>query len=275
MRRAFPALLSVGLLVLGAIVFALPSMAGDGKHYLPLALRQVTPTPTPTSTATLTPTFTATTTPTHTSTLTPTPTATHTPTLTVTPTVTPFPTLALLLFDDFSDPRSGWSTHSGLDYVSKYEDGELSIFVYDEYGVGISVRDFKCIKCRIEVDAYEDWLWSGGTYGFFFGASDDAKNFYLFMVSERGLYSLWKFEKGKDATRLVPWTESEHVSAISNSLRVDWSKGKIELWANDGWLTTVLDSSIGREGLIGLVVIAVGEGLVETHFEEVRVYRLP
>jgi hypothetical protein len=204
----------------------------------------------------LAPTATRTFTPTPTPTVTQTPTATATPTPTSTPTPTATPTLdpSVLLFDDFSDPESGWDTGSSSNGSQEYIGGEFNMDIKTKGFCFWSTPRRTYEDVIIEVDAHRLSGSADNEYGVICRYVD-GDNFYYLAISTDGYYNIGKMSQGEwlplgdgtigsNDTAILGGTDVNHIKATCEG-------DSLSLEANGILLMTTTDKEIAN-GDVGM-----------------------
>jgi hypothetical protein len=175
------------------------------------------------------------------------------------------------LFDDFSDPNSGWPVADEEEYTSSYTDGEYRFYIKQADTGGYSYHPtFRCVDCDIQVDVRSASA-IFGLYGVAFGVTEAQDAGYLFGIGfdetgQRGYYELWKGVGDLPDDPL--WSEaSDHIrsSQSTNTLRVQRIGVDIRLYVNGHHLVTVPDDE-----LIGNFGVGLAAGSEETPGADVR-----
>jgi hypothetical protein len=163
------------------------------------------------------------------------------------------------LFDDFSDPNSGWPTADEEEYASSYTDGEYRFVVKQSESGGYSYHPtFRAVDYEIEVDVHFASP-VVGVYGLAFGVTEAQDAGYLFDIrfdesGQRGYYEFWKAIE--DLPDDPVWTAaSDHIRGgqNTNTMRVERVGEDIRLYVNGHLLVALADDElIGNFG-VGLV----------------------
>lgn len=224
----------------------------------------------------LAPTSTRTFTPTPTSTKMPTPTSTATPTATPTPTSTPTPTIdpAVLFFDDFSDPDSGWNEFSRADGSVEYADGEytVSIKTPDQCFWSTPLRNYSDVI--IEVDAYEQKGTTDNEYGVVCRMLD-SDNFYYLAITSEGYYIIGKQSNGEWVYLLdgeYQFNEAIKGDESVNHIKATCEENTFSLEANGTPLVSITDPGI-RTGDVGVYACAFSSPGATINFDNYIVTR--
>jgi hypothetical protein len=178
------------------------------------------------------------------------------------------------LFDDFSDPSSGWPTADEEEYASSYTDGEYRFLVKQVESGGYSYHPtFRAVDCEIQVDVRFGSP-NIGVYGLAFGVTEAQDAGYLFDIRfdfERGRYywELWKaIEDLPDDPLVSGPADSIRGGQSKNTLRVERIGEDILLYANGQLLMQPIpdDELIGNFG-VGLVAGAEDVPNVDVRFD--------
>jgi hypothetical protein len=193
----------------------------------------------------------------------------------MTPEVKPPVTSPQLVYeDDFSNPKSGWTQASGEEGESYYKDGEFHGIVnkWDWAGWQYNRNAGRFGDFTIEEDMRLVNGPSNSSYGLIFRCQDD-NDFYRFLISANGNYLVGTKLDGK-WTELQKWTMSEYVGKgnSTNHLKVVCKGSHIQVYVNEHYLTTVIDTSFA-EGYIG-GIIDTPEPNTHVAFDNLKVYSL-
>jgi hypothetical protein len=184
------------------------------------------------------------------------------------PKASPTPTATNSVFDDFSDPGSGWSQEDTVEYLRGYADGEYRVLVKEpNMGAGAVCPRFRCTNCSLEVDA----RYATGNYyayGLTFGVTDDEESSYFFLVYEEGYYAIWKMIGGQFEA-IIDYTASEYIrrGQSTNRLRVVRVGQEIRTFINGHHIITVPDNTIMGSLRVGLVAGASDLPNVDVRFD--------
>ncbi len=184
------------------------------------------------------------------------------------PRPSPTPTGTNSIFDNFSDPNSGWPQEDTVDYLSGYVDGEYRILVREPNSAGgAPCPRFRCTDCSLEVDArYATNNYYA--YGLTFGITDDDESAYFFLVYEEGYYAIWTMIGG-EFEPIIDYTASEHIrrGQSTNRLRVVRVGQEIRAFINGHHIITVPDDTIMGSLRVGLVAGATDLPNVDVRFD--------
>jgi hypothetical protein len=183
------------------------------------------------------------------------------------------PTSGNILYEDtFGNPSTGWLEVSGDRYETGYTNGEyyISLKKPDSYAITVksdpgSLRDFS-----LETDARLASGTSDTSYGLVFRCQD-MDNYYCFVISGDGYYSIKKRVKG-GWINLQKKTISDIIKQgnVSNKIKVTCKGSRIDAYINDSFLTTVIDDSY-TSGYIGVIADSFWSN-GRAVFDYVRVY---
>ncbi len=153
--------------------------------------------------------------------------------------------------DDFSSSRSGWPSGGDQDYRVGYAAGAYSIQVKSEKILAWATHDTQFTDGEITVEAWVVDSVGDGEYGVIC-RYQDADNFYFFLISEDGYFSIQKFEKNKQQI-LFDWERLTGLDpARPNHITAICVGNELQLAVNDYILATVYDDSF-QSGYIGLI----------------------
>lgn len=169
-----------------------------------------------------------------------------------TPTTDPNATPAAIFSDDFSNPATGWGVLRAEKRVVEYLDGEYHIW---QGATGQILRSLHGPHFAERFDLSADARSAGGaptdgSYGLAFGRydSESSYDYYFFNLrpGERA-YALGRYKPGEES-QIVTWTESSaiRIGGATNRLRVVSISGKLDLYVNDTFLTTVPETAPAR-----------------------------
>jgi hypothetical protein len=183
------------------------------------------------------------------------------------PPVTPAPTVtsaprsedeASILRDDFSDPGSGWARLEEEGSIMDYDGGGYRILVNQPETTYWTVAGLEFADVSLEVDA-EKIAGADDNYFGLICRYRDEDNFYIFLVSSDGYFSIGKFKGGEylviDEEAGQGYSQSIHQGTTTNRLRADCTGPTLSLFANGTRLATVEDQDF-PSGDVGLAATA-------------------
>ena len=184
----------------------------------------------------------------------------------------------LLFYDDFSDPKSGWTLVSdNEDYKCGYQPREDPW-----YSISIFVPDWAAMAWRpessyddFEVDANAGCVAADppGEFGLLF-RMQDGTNFYCFSVSNQGYWRLRKMVSGTwQAILASTYSDAIATGDHWNYLGVVCSGPNITLSVNDTEVGQVSDSTFAS-GWVGLMGGSFETGDVQMVFDDLAVWSL-
>ncbi|MEX2143012.1 MAG: serine protease [Anaerolineales bacterium] len=158
---------------------------------------------------------------------------------------------ASVIFDDFSDPASGWVEDTNSDSSLYYEQGRYFMGVNPNQYYVYSVLPDDYSNILVFVDVNIEQPAHDGDIGILCRYVDQ-DNFYALEVSEDGYYSIWKRVNG-EVTYLVEWTSSTLVPIDSSPFLISASchGAQLAVGINGEILVSITDTdlTIGRVGL--------------------------
>lgn len=195
----------------------------------------------------------------------------------------------LLYEDDFSTASSGFGNIDTADYIAGYEDGEYHIRVktpfFSTWRLNTEAGSLTDFALEIDARLIDGYVLN--SYGVIFRAADN-NNFYCFIVSGYGSYRIQKVLDGK-WSQLTVEKQSPNIPNLTmnllnkeggkaNHLKVICKGAKIDVYANDSLLTTIMNESF-TSGYCGLIVNSNESPLRETTesnthvaFDDLKVY---
>ncbi|UCC65414.1 MAG: DUF1080 domain-containing protein, partial [Anaerolineae bacterium] len=175
-----------------------------------------------------------------------------------------------LLFDDFSDPASGWAEESDEERVQGYRDGAYFISVTAADWIVWDTAGYNFDDFALQVDVLQSAGDPDNAYGLFFRYLD-GDNFYRFAIDGDRFFSLFK-QEGGEWSPIVDWRESAFLNPMGewNRLRVVCQGSQITLYANDDELISVTDDAFDQ-GDVGLFAGAYEVPEVEAVFDNLWV----
>lgn len=179
-----------------------------------------------------------------------------------------------LLFDDFSDPTSGWPEGVDDNSAQGYRDGTYFVSVSATELAVWSTSGYSFSNFTLQVDAQQTAGNEANEYGVLFRYVD-VGNFYSFDITGDGTFALFKLENEEWST-LVDWRESAYINPIGevNHLKVACQGNRITLYVNDRKLTSATDDSFAQ-GDVGLFAGTFDVPEVEAVFDNLWVMENP
>jgi hypothetical protein len=176
----------------------------------------------------------------------------------------------VVVFDDFSDPFSGWVEDTDPDWSLYYEDGEyffqiepsqfyLNSYLLDDYS-NVLVN----VDVNIEQTAFDGDIGVLCRYV-------DSDNYYALEVSEDGYYSIWKRVNG-EVVYLVEWTSSDLVPVDGSSfvLNASCDGAQLTVGINGEVLAQATDTDFAT-GYVGLTAGTWENGGLVVSFDNFEV----
>lgn len=190
------------------------------------------------------------------------PTPTQTPTLTpaASPTNLPQEEIPAALFVDDFDTETGWVTEKNDRYGYEWIEGGYFIYVNVPSAQVHSVRSLDVDNVRLQTEGAQIAGPADGYYGVVC-RFQDANNYYAFLVSNNGFYSIAKMENATFSTIQEGQDETGDVlvQGAPNVVRGDCINQTLTLFVNDQKLLEIQDV-LFDEGVIGLIAGTELEG---------------
>jgi hypothetical protein len=174
--------------------------------------------------------------------------------------------------EDFSTDTGNWDLSTGDRGKSYIQDGELHTEVTQTQSiVWTAYKPGRFQDFTLEVDGRKVSGSDNNDYGVLFRYVD-RQNFYRFMVSGTGKYSLDQQLKGQWNT-IKAWTTHTAVKKgdATNHLKVIAQGSTIKLYVNDELVDTITDDSIPQAGQVAVNGGSYDEADVHVAFDNVRV----
>jgi len=183
-----------------------------------------------------------------------------------------------LISEDFQGDEGVWSSENDENVTYAFSRRTYRMTVNQQnwlsFAFNQELDDVRPSDFLAEVDVEQISGPTNNEYGFLFHYRDP-DNFYLYVASSEGTYSLWKKVAG-EWINLVEWTETtalERGEDASNRLGVLVEGAQITLLANDVALAQVEDAP-AESGVVGLVVGTFDETPVEVAFDNFELWLL-
>jgi serine/threonine protein kinase len=188
--------------------------------------------------------------------------------------VTQPPETAQPVFEDsFVDPASGWPTGSNEIGAYGYEAGAYRITISQPGELFWVTPARQASDAFFEVSA----AFAGGSSENYFGLVcrlQDANNFYYFVISSSGQYTLGKYEQGVfDPFLAQGWASSPLIrkDQNANQLRAGCTGDQLTFSINGELLQEVRDQTF-TQGEYGLIAAALAEPRTEIIFDDFKAY---
>lgn len=178
------------------------------------------------------------------------------------------------LSEHFRQDADNWATPVAAGATHALRLSTLRITLTDSQTVAWSLSDLTANNFYLEVDAFHVIGPLDNGFGLLF-RYEDAENFYLFVASHDGYYSLQTVTDGAWG-ELIEWTPSDQINSEAeaiNTLGVLADGSQITILLNGTVMATVEDDRfIG--GRIGLMAGSFDEGGVEVAFDDLYLWDL-
>ena len=183
-----------------------------------------------------------------------------------------------LFEDDFSGEQDcGWLEYNRGGAVAAIEEGVLKISTSSPGEIwwtnpGRSYDDVVIDVTTLQVSGTDD-----NAYGVICRYQDE-ENFYLFLISGDGFYTIGKYQSGEDRVTYLTedgqFSQSEQINqgAATNQIQASCIGNELSLAVNGYPLLTVTDSEFAA-GDVGVSVSALQQGTVEVNFDNLKVIR--
>jgi len=178
----------------------------------------------------------------------------------------------VLFQDDFSDTSSGWDHFDDGEVITEYVDGAYQIIINIENtdvwsNPGLSFED-----TVVEVDATKQDGPDDNDFGIICRYQDPS-NFYYFLISSDGFYTIAKWGGGEQV--LISSDNMEYSDIInqgyaSNKIRADCIGNRLVLWVNDQILVEATDTAF-TTGDVGLIAGTFGTPGTDIIFDDFMV----
>jgi len=182
----------------------------------------------------------------------------------------------VLFEDDFSGEQNcGWLEYNRGGAVAEIEEGVLKISTSSPGEIWWTNpgRNFEDVV--IDVTAKQVAGPDDNAFGVICRYQDE-ENFYLFLISGDGFYSIGKYQSGEDRVTYLTedgqFAQSDQINqgAATNQMQASCIGNELSLAVNGYPLLTVTDSEFAS-GDIGLAVSSLQQGTVEVNFDDLKV----
>lgn len=179
------------------------------------------------------------------------------------------------LFDDFSNPSSGWFTTNDDNGSASYEQGGLLLSANPGITVISSMEMYTVYNASIDVES----AFAGGSKDNLFGVicrASDLDNFYTGVISSDGYAAILKFQNGEPGI-ISEGGELKFAGAINqdegavNNINLLCSDEFIALMVNGETIASATDTALG-EGVAGLLLSSNDESATSILFDNISIY---
>ncbi len=207
--------------------------------------------------------------------------STPTPPPTVPPTATPVPPtptpVPYLLFDDFSDPNSGWSTFTSDSSTVQYNNGQMAIAIFKTEWFAWSNPESNFSDVYIDVTAINRGGASDTIFGIMCDYTNKGDNYYYAGIDGSGRYAILKYD-GQDTwlTGKGDWARSDLIvpNAETYHMALGCGQNVLTLYVNDHLVDSVSDTTYSS-GDVGVFVWTSQQSKAEVRFDNFAVVELP
>ena len=174
----------------------------------------------------------------------------------------------LSFYDSFDDPASGWPGGSWAETGADYRGGQYAIWINEPYWPHLSwsppAGSFS-EPFVAEATGYTHTLTNDVGHGLVWGKGND--DFYAFIISATGYYTVWLQKDGEWQDDPVPWTASRHIQteAATNRVAISVAAGEATLRVNGEFLKRI-PLSLDGPFFIGLMASAFQDVPAEVRF---------
>jgi len=180
----------------------------------------------------------------------------------------------VLLYDDFSNPASGWLENSGNEGGTTYYEGQYRITVDSANFDLWSNAGRNYTDTRVEADTVRQ----SGPASNRFGVQcryADADNYYFAVISSDGYYGIGKVVKGEQS--FIPKngmqvTDKIFAGTAVNHIRFDCVGTRLTLYINGDYVDTVEDSDL-KGGDVGVLAGTFDEKGTQILFDNFLVFQ--
>ena len=180
---------------------------------------------------------------------------------------------AILYFDDFSDPNSGWDRTRSEEGFTDYEEGSYHIFVNESITDYFATPYRTYSDVRLEVDAIRMAGPVENTFGLICRFGDE-RNFYLGLIGSDGYYGIFKVQDGEYLQMDNDFMRTSEAilqdAQAINSLRFDCHGKQLVLYVN-GFLLAAAENEAYKSGDIGLLAGSFEQPGVLIAFDNFRI----
>lgn len=175
------------------------------------------------------------------------------------------------IFDDFSDPGSGWPVKESENVLYEYNNGEYRILLKKADMWAAASPDFQAKNFTVKVDVRKNGS-IYGTYGIIFGLAEDWSHFYTFEIDPEGYFGIWRYSE-LNGWELLTVGFSPHLNQNTglNKLKVTRAGSLIEVYANNHLLTSLTDNAFTSLGYIGLIASTFNQSNLDVRFDNFSV----
>jgi uncharacterized repeat protein (TIGR01451 family) len=175
-----------------------------------------------------------------------------------------------LIFDDFSNPASGWPTGDTGNSLFEYKDGEYRILVRPTYWGAGAYSSFQATEYALTVDVRNpNATW--GSYGLAFGISQDWGSFFGFEIFPDGWFQYYySFGTGYILIK-EGYSSAINQGSGSNHLKVYHQGSLTELYAN-GQLLHQDPNHGSNNPYLGVMAFTANQSNLDIRYDNFTVY---
>jgi hypothetical protein len=180
-----------------------------------------------------------------------------------------------LLYDNFSNPSSGWGQGDLGQMLLEYNQGEYRILLRSTEWWFAEGPDLQASDYTVSVDL-RNISGVNGSYGIAFGGDYYLHLFYSLEIYPDGGYGVYRYDWDQNnyVALAEGYSEAIHQGSESNHLIVVRNGASIKAYANGQLLTEVSDGIYLGTRYLGLVVFSYDQPDVDIRFDNFLVYPL-
>ncbi|MCL4869593.1 MAG: hypothetical protein KJ063_11535 [Anaerolineae bacterium] len=178
----------------------------------------------------------------------------------------------LILRDDFSGTQGAWVlSQTGQAF---YADGVMVLHDRHFTGYGWARPHLRFADFVLDVDTWWQGGALGGRYGVQFSYQDEA-NYYAFMISNDGLYSISRQVNGQSQLLAEEFTTAIRPAGQINRLRLETHGQMARFFINDVYLLDITQAQIERGDIVLVAQKATGADSFRVAFDNLTIHVHP
>ena len=163
----------------------------------------------------------------------------------------------ILFQDNFSDSTSGWDRIESEEFATDYKNDVYEIQVKDDSTMAWANPGLDFFDVIVETDAIKIAGTDDNSLGIIcrYSETEDASNFYFFVISSDGFYGIGKVIDGQQemiSSENMEYSEMIQPGEISNHLQADCVGNQLVLNVNGHKLANATDEAL-PSGDVGLI----------------------
>jgi hypothetical protein len=175
----------------------------------------------------------------------------------------------VLFQDDFSDISSGWDHFDDGEVFTDYVDGAYQMIINIENTDVWSNPGLSFVDAVVEVEATKQAGPDDNDFGIIC-RYQDTSNFYYFLISSDGFYTIAKWVGGDQIlinSENMEYSEVINQGYATNQIRADCVGNRLVLWVNDQILVEATDTAF-TTGDVGLIAGTFGTPGTDITFDD-------